>query len=175
MSQDLERGELVAIGQIVKPFGVRGEMRVRPFGETPGGFQPTRAVVLESPQGRQLRTQLIRVRPEPSGYIVLCAGIATPEEAAGFRGGWIKIAEQDLPLLDPGHYYEHDLIGLAVKDEQGGLIGILEEVLSTPAHPVFVVRQHAREWLVPGTREVVTSVDVSKGEMTIRVIAGLLE
>jgi 16S rRNA processing protein RimM len=80
-----------------------------------------------------------------------------------------------VPELPDGQYYECDLIGLAVYTEEGQLIGVLEEILDVPGNPVFVVRQGAKEILIPAAKELVSAVDVAAGTMTVRLIDGLGE
>ena len=55
------------------------------------------------------------------------------------------------------------------------MIGVLEEVLAVPGNPVFVVRQGAKEILIPAAKELVSAVDVAAGTMTVRLIDGLGE
>ena len=55
------------------------------------------------------------------------------------------------------------------------LIGVLEEILDVPGNPVFVVRQGAKEILIPAAKELVSAVDVATGTMTVRLIDGLGE
>lgn len=176
-----EATELIAIGRIVKPFGVRGQVRVRSLSDVPGRFQNLTAlgrVTLVAPSGSAVDTTVNGVREEgrSSGYYVLgFAAFSTPEEAAMFRGGLIKITRDRVPPLPTGQYYEFELVGMAVSDETGGVLGTLAEVLHTGGHSVFVVRGEGREHLVPASKEVVISVDVERRTMMVRPIEGLLD
>jgi 16S rRNA processing protein RimM len=80
-----------------------------------------------------------------------------------------------VPELPDGQYYECDLIGLVVHTEESQLIGVLEEILDVPGNLVFVVRQGAKETLIPAAKELVRAVDVAAGTMTVRLIDGLGE
>jgi 16S rRNA processing protein RimM len=166
--------ELVAIGQIVKPFGLKGDVRVRSLSDVPGRFEGLKQVTLVAPTGRTLATVVNRVREDGAGYVIGFEAFSTPEDAAVFRGGLIQIPRDESPPLPAGQYYEFDLVGMTVADESGRELGTLEEILETGAHHVFIVRQGERERLIPARRDVIASVDVEHRSMTVR-IEGLLD
>jgi 16S rRNA processing protein RimM len=163
-----DSAELIAIGQIVKPFGVRGEVRVRSLSDVPGRFEGLKQVTLVAPTGRTVATVVNRVRQDRAMYVVGFEAFSTPEEAAAFRGGLVKIPRDQTPPLPPGQYYEFDLVGMTVTDEAGLVLGTLQEILDTGGNHIFVVRQDEQERLIPATREVVASVDVERRMLTVR-------
>lgn len=171
-----DTAELIAIGAIVKPFGVKGEFRVRSLSDVPGRFQGLERVTLVAPSGRALMTTVTHAREDRVGfYVVGVEGLSTREDAVVFRGGWVKIPADQVPSLPAGHYYEFQLIGMTVRNEEGQSLGTLEEVFETGSNAVFLVRGHGREILVPGTRDVVVLVNVDEQSMTIRQVAGLVD
>jgi 16S rRNA processing protein RimM len=159
---------LVVIGAIEKPFGVKGEMRVRSLSDVPGRFEGLTRVTLESPSGKTVETAVEHVRAVPGGYLVKMAVCATPEAAGAFRGWTLNVPKGSAPPLPQGQYYEYELIGLSVRDEAGRTLGTLEDILKTPGTHVFVVRGADGETLIPATKSVVAAVDVTRGTMTIR-------
>ena len=160
--------ELVAIGQIVKSFGVKGDVRVKSLSDVPGRFEGLREVTIETPSGKTIETVVSRVRKDLDSYVVGLEAFSTPEEAASFRGSLLKIPEDRVPALPDGQYYEFQLIGMSVKDEQGQPLGTLEDIMETGSHPVFVVRGSGREWLVPGRQAVIASMNVAQRIMIVR-------
>jgi 16S rRNA processing protein RimM len=100
-------------------------------------------------------------------------GLTTPEAASLWRGGFIQTIRGAVPDLPDGQYYECDLIGLAVSTEESQPIGVLEEIWDLPGNPVFVIRQGAKEILIPAAKELVKTVDLTARKMTIRLIDGL--
>ncbi|TAJ08982.1 MAG: 16S rRNA processing protein RimM [Nitrospirae bacterium] len=165
----------VAVGKIVKPFGVRGDVRVLSLSDVPGRIQGLKQVMLVAPSGRTVSALVTRLREECGGFVVGFDVFSTPEEAAVFRGGLIQIARDQAPPLPDGQYYECDLIGVTVRDEAGQLVGTLEEIMATGGHPVFAVRREGKEVLIPATRSVVVSVDLARRTMTVRGIEELLD
>lgn len=163
-----DSAELVAIGVIEKPFGVRGELRIRSLSDVPGRFEGLMRVTLESPSGKAVETTVRSVRAMNGSYVLGMEVCSTPEAAAAFRGWAVKIPQGSAPPLPQGQYYEYELIGLSVQDEAGRAVGTLEEIMKTPGHHVFVVRGEGGEVLIPATKEAVAAVDVPSKTMTIR-------
>lgn len=165
--------ETVTVGQIERAFGVRGEVKVRPLSDVPGRFEGLRRVSLMGKNGQVLETGVTHVRRAGDRFILGLAGITTPEEASLWRGGYIQTIRGTVPALPDGHYYECDLIGLAVHTEEGRSIGTLEEIWNLPGNPVFVIRQGEKERLIPAAKDLVVAVDLPARRITVRMINGL--
>ena len=72
--------------------------------------------------------------------------------------------------------YYYELVGLEVVRDDGGRLGTLERIIETGANDVYLVRgAEGEEILIPGTREVVESVDIEGGTMVVKPIPGLLD
>ena len=160
--------EFVTIGMIEKPFGVRGEVRVRSLSDVPGRFEGLTTVTLEAPSGTTRETAVRSVRAMHGSYVLGIEACSTPEAAAMFRGWAVKIPQGSAPPLPQGQYYEYELIGLSVRNEAGHELGTLMEILKTPGNHVFVVRGEDGEVLIPATKDAVAAVDLSRKTMTIR-------
>lgn len=165
--------DTVTVGMIERPFGVKGEVKVRPLSDVPGRFEGLRNVSLLARNGQTLDTSVTHVRRAGTGFILGLTGLTTPEAASLWRGGYIQTIRGSVPELPDGQYYECDLIGLTVYSEEGQLIGVLEEIWNLPVNPVFVVRQGAKEILIPAAKELVSAVDLATRKMTVRLIDGL--
>ena len=153
---------LVTIGRIVKPFGVRGEVKVESLSDVSGRFEGLHTVYLTHPHeaGTPQETTVTQVREVPAGYLMKCSAFSTPEEAAHFRGAWIQIPmSAELPRA-PDTFYQFELIGLRVEDLDGKQMGTVEEILEYPQHHVLVVRAHESEFLVPANRKTIVKVDL---------------
>ena len=159
---------MVIIGAIERSFGVQGAMCVRPLTDVPGRFHSEAKVVLIGPRGDSIPVTVTGVRRHGNRLVLSVDGVTSPEAVAPFRGGYIYAEKTDV-APPPGQYYQYDLLGMAVVDEQGSTLGVLEHILDTPAHHLFVVRRGARELLIPAAHEWVRHIDVSAGVMTVRV------
>ncbi|MGE3976788.1 MAG: ribosome maturation factor RimM [Nitrospira sp.] len=165
----------MTVGRIERPFGVKGEVKVRPLSDVPGRFEGLKAVSLLGRNGQTLETSVTHVRRVGAGFILGLIGLTTPEDASLWRGGFIQTIRGSVPKLPDGQYYECDLIGLAVSTEEGQPIGVLEEIWDLPGNPLFVVRQGAKEILIPAANELVITVDLTARKMIVRLIDGLGE
>ena len=125
--------------------------------------------------GRTWDTRVTHVRPAGRGYILALEGLTSPEEAGLWRGGLIQIPKGSAPALPQGQYYECDLIGLRVQDEQGNGIGTLTDILEVTGNHVFVVQDGSKETLIPAARDLVVAVDLQQRVMTVHMIEGLGE
>ena len=154
------QSSMVIIGRILKPFGVRGEVRIESMSDVPGRFEGLKTVTLVLPDGGSLETMVTSVRQVNQGVILGVSAFSTPEAAALYRGAWIKIpVNRDLPR-DNDTFYQFELIGLRVEDSEGQSLGTLEEVLEYPQHHVFVIRNEDREILVPASRRTIAMIDI---------------
>jgi 16S rRNA processing protein RimM len=169
----VDASELVTVGQIERPFGVRGEVKVRSLTDVPGRWEALTDVNLIAPSGKRFATRVTNVRRAGNRLLVGLAGITTPEEAGQWRGGFIEVPRGTPPALPADQYYECDLIGLDVRDEQGHSLGTLERVWELPGSHVFVVRGAGGEVLVPAAKDLIAAVDLDRRVMTVRMVEGL--
>ncbi len=158
---------MVAVGKLVKPFGVRGQVRVLSLTDVPDRLENLKEVTLESPTGKTLVTTVTNVRTDGRSYLLGFANFSTPEDVKAYSGAWLKIPEDDVPPSPEGHHYQFELIGLTVRDESGKVLGTLEEVVEVPHHHLFVIRGGGKEYLLPALRKWIPSIDVAGGVMTV--------
>lgn len=155
---------LVTIGRILKPFGIRGEVKVESLSDVPGRFEGLQIIYLTLPHDAATpqETSVTHVREIPAGYLVKCSAFSAPEEAAHYRGAWIQIPmNSELPRA-PDTFYQFELIGLRVEDPDRQQMGTVEEILEYPQHHVLVVRNQENEFLIPANRRTIENVDLDK-------------
>jgi 16S rRNA processing protein RimM len=169
------QADLVTIGKIERPFGVKGAVKVRSLSDVPGRFEQLGAVSVMSAGGRAVDRTVTHVRQAGSTYIVQFDGISTPEEASTLQGALIQVPRCEPSSRQCDVFYECDLIGMTVVDEAGHELGLIETIWELPGHQVFVVKQDAREVLIPAAKDFVTAVDLAQKRMTVRTIEGLVE
>lgn len=166
----------MSIGKVVRVHGLRGEVRVRSLSDVPGRFETLAQVMAEGPDGARRPLAVRGARPIGNDYLVSFEGIDAPEAATRLVGSLLQITEDQATPLPEGQYYQHDLVGMAVRTEEGTPVGTLADIFPTGANEVFVVRRaDGREQLIPATKEVVRVVDVPGRLMTIRRLPGMLE
>ena len=160
----------VVVGRITRAHGVRGEVAVEVRSDNPLRFADGADVFLED--GRRLT--VAASRPHGGKLLVTFDGVTDRTHADELRGRTLVVPESMLPPLPPGEYWPHQLEGCEVVTEAGRALGELREVIANPANDLWVAVDDAgRETLVPALRDVVVSVDPSRGVIVVRDVAGL--
>ena len=159
-------------GQVVSTHGVRGEMRVQPWCDSPEVFAKLRTLYWDDEGTQPLK---VKSRPHKAMALVKAEGIDTVQQAAACRGRILYLDRRDLKLA-PGQYFIQDLIGLTVKDaDTGAAYGSITDVSATGANDVYHMDMDGREVLIPAIPPVVIRVDPEGGELLIRPMEGLFE
>lgn len=166
---------LITIGRVVKPHGVRGELKIEPLTEHPGRFRKLRRVFLVSPGGEEAECAVLSVRYIGETPLLLLKEYDAPETAARFTGWLVQIPEEEAVPLPEGRYYWFQLIGMKVETESGEKIGTIVDIFSTGSNDVYVIRTAGREIYIPATKEVIRQVDTKDRRMVIHVVEGLLD
>jgi 16S rRNA processing protein RimM len=166
--------EWATIGNIVAPFGVRGELKVRPLTDIPNRFLEMKIVYL-GPDHDQYR--LASVRPYKGDMLIFkLAGIDNANTAETLRNASLMIPLSQLAELPPDSYYQHDILGLQVITLSGRVLGIIDDIIVTGSNDVYVIKTPTgKQILIPAIKDVVKQVDLSRKMMYIDPIAGLLD
>ena len=167
---------LVAIGEIGRPHGLRGEVRVTPLTDHPGRFDALRDCVLwDEARDRRRPCRITSARVQGDAVVVAVAGYESPE-AAGTLTGWLLAVPESEALPPPdGHFYPWQLVGCRVLTEDGREVGQVLRVEGSPAQDLWAVGDGAREHLVRAVPEIVREVDLGERRVVIRPPEGLLE
>jgi 16S rRNA processing protein RimM len=124
---------------------------------------------------RSSSVRLLAVRPHKSFRLLTLDGYASATAAESLVGAEVCIDTADLPPLRPDEVYHRDLIGLRVETVDGRPLGVVDGVLSTGGNDVCVVRDGAKEHLIPLIADVVRQIDLAGGRLVIEPIPGLLD
>jgi len=166
---------LLPIGRVIKPHGVKGKMKVEYFGQDLHRFFFYHEVFIENEKGRPEPYEILEANPQPPRLIVRLKGIDKIEDATPLIGKNILVEKEGLPELEDGEYYWADLLGVEVETQEGKSIGKVKEIFSTGAHDVYVVEGKKGEIFLPAIEEVVRSIDLRKRTMKIVRMKGLWE
>jgi 16S rRNA processing protein RimM len=167
--------DLLPIGRVVKPHGVKGKIKVDYFGEDLNRFPPYREVFIKNRVGRLQAYEILEAVPQPPRFILRLKGIEKREEVEALVGKEMLIERRSLSDLKEGEYYWIDILGMVVETEEGKRIGKVKEIFPTGAHDVYVVEGKTREIFLPATEEVIQSIDIKKGRMKVTRMEGLWE
>jgi 16S rRNA processing protein RimM len=167
---------LVAIGEIGRPHGLRGEVRVVPLTDRPERFETLRDCVLwDEARDRRLPCRISGTRVQGDALLVAVAGYDTPEAVKALTGWLLAVPESEALPAPEGHFYPWQLIGCRVLTEDGRDVGSVLRIEGSAAQDLWVVGDERREHLVPAVAEIVREVDLGGRRVVIRPPEGLLE
>jgi 16S rRNA processing protein RimM len=160
--------DLVAVGRIVKPQGRKGEVVVEPLSDRSGRLPGLRRAWVPGPGGMARGVTITSCWPHKGRFVLKLEGVDSIDQAEGYRGLELGIGEEELEALPAGSYYHHQLLGLAVQDESGEMLGTVQGVLETGAEArVLEVRGPRGELLVPMAETFIRTVDLANRRVTV--------
>lgn len=170
----MSRG-LVAIGTVVKAFGIRGELVVSPMTDDVRRFKKLKRVFVGTSPANATETCVTGVVLGHRGVRVRLAAIGDRTEAEKLAGTLLFVDETEAVRPKRGSFFIHDIIGLRVFDEGGESLGVVKDVLKLPANDVYVIESKGSEILLPAVKEFIRDVDTNAKTMRVKLIAGMKE
>ena len=168
----MPRKPFLEAGQIVGTHGVRGEVRVQPWCDSPEVFASLKTLYWDA-----AGTQPVRVKSRVHKNLALAKieGVDTVQDAALLRGRILYLDRRDLDLGD--RYFIQDLVGLAVVDAESGTVyGELTDVSNTGANDIYHMRTpDGKEILIPVIPDIIRQVDIDGGRIAICPMKGLFD
>ena len=161
---------IVRVGKIVNTQGLKGEVKCIYLTDDMERFDDFDHVYIEDTEER---LYIENVRYMKGMVYLRFRGFDNINLVEKYKNKYIIIDESQMKTLDEDSYYVSDLIGLEVYDMDGSYLGKITYVYQTGANDVYELDRN-KELLIPAIKEVVKSVDINKGRMTIKKIEGLL-
>ena len=150
-------------GEIVTTHGLRGDVKVLPWLDSPEDLCDFDRVRID---GKEYEMESCRV--QKSCNLVKLQGVDTVEAAQLLRGKTVQLYRED---IDPDVIFAAELIGIEVFSD-GKAIGKVADVLDYPGNKVYVVRGQ-KEYMIPAVKAFVLDTDMENGTMEVRLIEGM--
>jgi 16S rRNA processing protein RimM len=167
--------DLLAIGSIVKVFGIKGHVIVQPLSDLPSRFRTLKKALVGRAATDVREMRIESAVAGPRGVRLKIAGIDDRTSAEQLIGSLLFVGENERAKIPKGRYFIHDIVGLSVVDEQGVAQGRVREVMKMPAHDVYVIEGEGTEILLPAVKEFVLKIDLASRTMKVRLIEGMRE
>lgn len=162
----MEKQSFIDAGKIVNTHGVRGEVRIEVWLDSPALLKRCGRVYLGGEEKKILSAR------EHKGFLIAqLEGVADVNAAQALKNRVVQIARADAKL-PRGAYFLQDIIGACVVDESGAEVGRLAEVLELPGQRVYVVKGET-EHLIPAVPAFIRNTDAENGVITVRLIEGM--
>ena len=163
--------EYLEAGKIVTTHGIRGEVKIMPYTDTPELLCEFDRLFIGKDKSE---LYIERSRTAKNMVIAKIEGVDTVEAAEKYRNKVLFMHRDDLEL-DEDTYFIQDLIDMEVQDADSGFVyGKITDVLQNGANDVYVIKGD-REYLVPAIPDVVISTDIDSNIMLIRPLDGLFD
>jgi 16S rRNA processing protein RimM len=177
LKQKSKQPPFLLLGQVLRPHGVRGELRLEVMTDYPERIVPGGMVYLGTdPDDTRSAEEyeVASVRRHLQYLIIRLAGIEDRNEAETLRDRYVMVALDQAVPLEEDEFYLFQAIGLEVSTEEHEALGRVSEVIETGANDVYVVRGPRGEILIPAIDECIVEIDIAAGTMTVRLMDGLL-
>lgn len=169
------------VGTLVNTHGIRGEVKV--------------VVVTDFPEKRFVKGQELvlfkdinattggvpvtieKARANKGLVFLTFKGLNSINDVEKYKTWTIKVPAEALQDLPEGEYYYHQIIGLTVVTTDGETLGTIKEIMSPGANDVWVVqRDHGQsDVLLPKIPQVIKTVDLAAGQVTVELMEGLID
>jgi 16S rRNA processing protein RimM len=167
----------LVLGQVLRPHGVRGELRIAVQTAYPERIVPgTQLYVGPDPEDMSsaILYRVTKSRKHQQYLILQLEGVAERDAADALRQQYVMVAFEDAVPLEEDEFYLYQVIGLAVYTVDDEPLGRVAEVIETGANDVYVVQGPRGEILLPAIDECVVDMDFEAGTMTVQLMDGLL-
>ena len=155
--------EFIEAGEIVTTHGVRGEMKILPWGDSPEFLLDFKRVRIAD---ADYKVESCRV--QKTCNLLKVEGIDTVEDAQALRGKTVEVYRAD---CDPELIFAAELIGVTVT-EDGQELGKITQVLDYPGNKVYVV-QGRHQYMIPAVKAFILSTDIENETMQVKTIEGM--
>ncbi len=172
----MERKDKILIGKITSPHGIRGEVRVYPYGKGLASFSKEQELTCCNHEGKQHTVTVEAARSHKGMVILKLKEINNRNQAEILRDGSLFLDEKNLPKLDDDEFYVKDLIGLSVYNVKDKVkLGVVNDVLTQGPQDIYEIKlEDGRTVYVPAVKEFIKAVDLANG-ISIALIEGLID
>ena len=161
---------MVKVAQIINTHGLKGECKVYLLtDDAKNRFKKGQLLHFEN--GADIKVEKYREQ-KGFGYVYL-EGIDTIEKAEELKWKYLMIDEDELPQLDDGEYYYHQLNACKVYNQNQEELGVVTDILETGANLVLRVKNGKEEFLLPFVQAFIKDVNVEEKKIYIEEMEGL--
>ncbi|HEX9942887.1 MAG TPA: ribosome maturation factor RimM [Thermoanaerobaculia bacterium] len=166
--------ETVAVGRVLRPHGVRGEVVVEVLSDVPGRFKKGSRITGVREGAPPISLTVAASRAHKSGAVVRFEGYEDRDQAGELRGLDLEVPRSEVPKAPRGTYYQFELLGCLCRNG-GEELGRVVEVVEDGGGVMLIVEGEGQRVPVPFVKEFLRKVDVAAGRIDLALPPGLLE
>ncbi|MDE5896783.1 MAG: ribosome maturation factor RimM [Clostridia bacterium] len=149
------------VGEVLKPQGIRGELKIKPYTDSAEDFRSLKRVFLG---GEEFK--VLSVRTGGGAVYLGLRGVPDRNAAELLRGRQVTIPRDEAPEPEEGRYYIDDLLGSEIVTEAGKVLGMLTNIRQA-ATDVYTISAEGKEILFPAAKGVIVRIDVGAKKITV--------
>ena len=167
--------KLISIGELIKPHGIKGELKILFFNEKSKSLKNNQVVSLSDNRNRFYEYKIEKVIYSIKKNRIKFFEIDSIDKANELRGYIINILRSDFPELKDSEYYLNDLIDYKLFNKNNIYYGIVSDVFHFPANDVLSVFLNDKEYLIPIIDDVILNINHDLKIISIDPISGLFD
>jgi 16S rRNA processing protein RimM len=170
--------ETVAVGRVLRPHGIRGEVTVEVLSDVPARFQKGSRVQGVREGAPPVTLTVAAGRVHKTGAVVRFEGYEDRDQAEALRGLDLEVPLAEVPKAPPGTYYQYELLGCLchnVCGEREEELGTVVVVGGDGGGVMRIVEGEGRRVPVPFVKAFLRRVDVATGRIDLALPEGFLE
>ena len=150
------------VGLIVKPQGIKGEVKIQPLTDDINRFKNLKEVIIDDKNYRVLKAVI------GGGTVFLTiSGISDRNTAEAFRGKFLYVTRENAVPLEEGRYFIADIIGCELVNDKGEKLGQITDVTPNRVDVITVKKTDGKIMRFPFLNDLVIDVDIINQKMTV--------
>jgi len=172
-----KRVDYLIIGKFIKPFGIKGELKLLPITDNPDRFKQLDFAFTKKKSSFE-KIEIESARNCEKYVLLKIKDINSRDDAELLRGELLYINRENAIKIDKDSYYYYDLLGCKVIALDGELIGELIDIRNTGDYDIYLIRSNKdekKEYMIPAVSDIVKNIDINAKEIKIKVLNGLFD
>ncbi len=167
--------ELVVLGEVTRPHGLKGLLRVKSYARSRESFLNAGTVLLKDRSGKLAGFRVRSVVVHKGLLLLSLEGLHSLDQAEEYRGSPVFVQKDSLGSPQEDEYFWYDLLGLKVFLDTGRYLGKVSQIIPTGGVDVYVIKEGKIEVMIPAAHDVIKEIDLERKSMVITPPEGLLE
>jgi len=170
-----DKKDYFIIGKVLKPFGIRGEIKVLPITDSINRFEGIKFVYIKKPEG-YIKIPVKSSRITHRFALLKLGETGNRDEAEKYRDEYLYIDRENAAKLPENSYYYYDIWKCQVITTEGEELGVVEDIQNAGSCDVYVVRLKGKDdtLMIPAISDVIKRIDIKLKRIEIELIEGLI-
>ncbi|MBW7886864.1 MAG: 16S rRNA processing protein RimM [Bacteroidetes bacterium] len=175
MKSKIKTTAYCAIAKILKPFGIRGEVKIFSYARSAEEFRTLHSVYIGKSEHRLAFSKIETVSVRGNDIYVKLKDINDRTASEALSGNFLFVEATLRKELPAGSFFIDELLESRIVNEQGTELGILHSVEKIASQTMYIVTTKRGEVLLPAVKEFIVSIDGKKKIIIVRPPEGLFE